>query len=144
MLLKSYWTMCVLGMQIVMSKYTFIYRHINVVCIFVKTPCHFFANEDFRKIQKHTPLRHIGTCPSAISRTQGQPKKKRHSTLCKFLTKKVKFRRFQKTENRRKSVTGAKMHIFEKFKKGTLAAPHELLNPKMLMIWTNQKKRHRF
>ncbi len=50
--------------------------------------------------------------------------------MCKFLTKKVKFRRFQKNENRRKSVTGAKMHIFEKFKKGTLAAPHELLNPK--------------
>ena len=32
------------------------------------------------------------------------------------------------------------MHIFEKFKKGALATPHELPNPKKLRIWTNQKQ----
>jgi len=32
------------------------------------------------------------------------------------------------------------MHIFEKFKEGALAAPHELPNPEKLRIWTNQKK----
>jgi len=32
------------------------------------------------------------------------------------------------------------MHIFEKFKKRALATSHELLNPKGLRIWTNQKK----
>ncbi len=33
----------------------------------------------------------------------------------------------------------AKMNIFEKLKKEGLGAPHELLNPKKLRIWTNQK-----
>jgi hypothetical protein len=47
---------------------------------------------------------------------------------------------FIKNENRRTSVTDAKMHIFEKFKKGALATSHELPNPKKLRIWTNQKK----
>ena len=54
--------------------------------------------------------------------------------------KKVNFRRFLKKENRRGSVTDAKMHIFEKFKKEALTTPHEVQNPKGLRIWTNQKK----
>jgi len=50
---------------------------------------------------------------------------------------------FIKNENHRTSVTDAKMHIFEKFKKGALATSHELPNPKKLRIWTNQKNKGR-
>ena len=38
------------------------------------------------------------------------------------------------------SVTGAKTHIFEKFKKGALATPHELPNPKKTKDLDQPKK----
>ena len=37
------------------------------------------------------------------------------------------------------SLAEAVDNVLEKFKKGTLTGPHELPNPKKLMIWTNQK-----
>ena len=38
------------------------------------------------------------------------------------------------------AATGAKTHIFQKFKKGPLGAPHELAHAKKLRIWTDQTK----
>ena len=99
----------------------------------------FLLMKIFEKFKNIPPYNTLGHAPLPYLRPRTN-RKKRHSTLCKFLKKMVKFRRFEKNENRRKSVTGAKMHIFEKFKKGALGAPHELPNPKGLRDWTNEKK----
>ncbi len=37
--------------------------------------------------------------------------------------------------------TGAKTHIFQKYKKGPLGTPNELAHAKKLRIWTDQTKR---
>ena len=63
------------------------------------TPCHFFSNQHFRKIQKHTPLRHLGTCPSAISKTQDQTKKNGTALCANFLKKRQISGDFEKTKS---------------------------------------------
>ena len=77
----------------------------------------------FKKIKKKPPYEPLGHDPLPYLGPRASQKKTAQHFV-QIFEKKVKFRRFEKKENRRKSVTGAKMHIFEKFKKGALGAPH--------------------
>ncbi len=62
----------------------------NRVPPLTQTPCRFFANQNFQEIQEQTPLRHLGTCPCAISKTQGQPEKNGTALCAEFCQKSAK------------------------------------------------------
>ncbi len=94
------------------------------------TPCRFFANYNFQKIQEETSLRHICTRPCAISKSQGQPKKNGTALCADFCKKRAKSSDSKKNTSVGRPSRTQKRIFLKKSKRGTQGHPMGLLMQK--------------